>query len=1389
MKTKFTLFLFALFVFHVHSTAQTVIPTKGTDFWLGFFKNYEGVDENLGSYLRVFVVSDQNTSGVVQIPGLGWSEPFVVTANNTTSVDIPANLAEVLNSQVIEDRGINVVTQDTVAVYAISFVGFTADATKVLPTPTLGIEYIVSAYEGLDGYGSEMLIVATEDETEIEIIPACDVESGANAGVAFTISLDEGQTYMLRAVGVQDLTGTTVRGTESSGTCRPFAVFAGSGCSNAPSTCGACDHTYEQNFPTPLWGSEYYATPWVFFDNPGNQGTNETYGLRFLASVDNTVVDFDGTIINLDAGEYFTEYFVNGPKCINANNPITVTQIMQGGTCTADGDPSLLILDDVSKKIDNITFSTVESDVINDHKLNIIIDTEDLGTVSLDGVLLSETIFLPFENCNSQMWTSVNISEGSHVLSAPGGVTGYVYGFGSAESYAYSVGSFSPVPPIIIDDAICSNNQVILTMSQTYSDPTWYLYPDDENPVGTGYEFILTPPIQNGIYEGIGVLPASGCTESFFYSVESPEEIFYTISEDVTICRYQDTQLLAEGLPNPEAYTYTWSPAAGLSNPNISNPVASPSQTTTYVCTISTFSGCSTAEGSVTVTVNGGDLSGFGFEEDEISLCANEVDLDVSALEVVWQEDFDPNIDQALWQNVSGGSASAACGSSSGNGYYFNQAGARSVVTNPLDLSDGGTLNFDIKISNGSDGCDDAEFGDNVVVSYSANNGPWVVLSTLFEAGYPIFTSVELDIPIAAQTTNTRFRWAQVGTSNLNEDIWVLDNIFIATPLPTNAITVAWEPQNTVISAAGLGATIALEQDVTVFASYTFQNCNYVDSIFINVGEPFELDMLPDTSTCNADGIELYAIPSIEGDYTYSWTPAASLSIPFSATPSASPTTTTTYSVTVTSEEGCEEIGQVEIEILGLLDVDLIALPDEACPGEEIQLIGTIESPSNFTYQWTSPTPLASGNQLNNSTQIWTTSTYVLSATLTNGNCTVSDSVEVEVGNTFTVEILPDSVFECVLPGIPVSVQPSIQGSFIYSWLPASSVANASSPQTTITATDTFDLIAVVTDQQGCMARDTIEVVRKIEITDLIDSAHFCDDGFVILESGWPNSYSFLWSNGETTSVVEVDEPGLISVSVESPEGCVSSDEVEVRQFFSTPVSLGPDIELCDGEIAELSVPSIGNGVEWSNGSDEAEIEVNTTGDYWIIAEDTYCPSRDTINVFFHPIPQPIYFDTTTCFGYPDLELILDIRETENAIEWFDGSTESTIVVNEPGGYDLTLTSAFGCIGEHTIEVIEFCPGVIYIPNAFTPNNDGVNDFWFIEGESIVEFDLKVYNRWGALIYASNDIETPWLGQWRDGDTYVESDIYSYLITVRYLELDGNLSGYQEVQGHVTVIR
>jgi gliding motility-associated-like protein len=103
--------------------------------------------------------------------------------------------------------------------------------------------------------------------------------------------------------------------------------------------------------------------------------------------------------------------------------------------------------------------------------------------------------------------------------------------------------------------------------------------------------------------------------------------------------------------------------------------------------------------------------------------------------------------------------------------------------------------------------------------------------------------------------------------------------------------------------------------------------------------------------------------------------------------------------------------------------------------------------------------------------------------------------------------------------------------------------------------------------------------------------------------------------------------------------------------------------------------------------------------------------------------------------------------------------------------------------------VIEFCPGVIYIPNAFTPNNDGVNDFWFIEGENIVEFDLKVYNRWGALIYASKDIETPWLGQWRDGDTYVESDIYSYLITVRYLELDGNLSGYQEVQGHVTVIR
>ena len=150
-------------------------------------------------------------------------------------MSVPVNLAEHVTSEVIDNKSILIQTNDTVAVFAINFKSFTADGTQVFPIQSLGTDYRVHSYTGLSGYGSELLVVATKDDTQIEITPTALTLGGRPAGVPFIVNLDSGQTYQVQAsLTSGDLTGTTVLGTDSSGSCRPFAVFSGVRCTNIP---------------------------------------------------------------------------------------------------------------------------------------------------------------------------------------------------------------------------------------------------------------------------------------------------------------------------------------------------------------------------------------------------------------------------------------------------------------------------------------------------------------------------------------------------------------------------------------------------------------------------------------------------------------------------------------------------------------------------------------------------------------------------------------------------------------------------------------------------------------------------------------------------------------------------------------------------------------------------------------------------------------------------------------------------------------------------------------------------------------------------------------------------------------------------------------------------
>lgn len=190
------------------------------------------------------------------------------------------------------------------------------------------------------------------------------------------------------------------------------------------------------------------------------------------------------------------------------------------------------------------------------------------------------------------------------------------------------------------------------------------------------------------------------------------------------------------------------------------------------------------------------------------------------------------------------------------------------------------------------------------------------------------------------------------------------------------------------------------------------------------------------------------------------------------------------------------------------------------------------------------------------------------------------------------------------------------------------------------------------------------------------------------------------------------------------------------------------------------------------------------------------------INVY--PLPDVGYFAGPQPTRAPETEITFDGYSTANVVEWFwtfntfnpiGYSFEQDPVfefpVTEGGIYpvQLQITDANGCVNVVNRQIEIQSMFNLYIPNSFTPNNDGYNDAFFVEGTDIDpdRFEFEVWNRWGELVWATTDPTDAWYGQvGEDGQHYVPNGPYSYRIEVHSVEDE---TFRKEVFGVVTIIR
>jgi len=425
--------------------------TEGTDFWFGFMesRNYSN-----NHYIEITVTARESTKFKIFTGAqeTQYGSEYLVQGNNSVQIRIsPWELVEATGSEEIQDKGIRLVSENPVNVYALNYDRSSADVAVIYPIESLGKEYFAICFdpridERNDGsYGngrnSQFLVVAAEDSTRVIIIPSKVTDKLVNANDSIIVTLSKGEVYQVQSMNFDNLTGQGDLTGSYILSDKPIAFFSGSLATTIPAESGvnAWDHLYEQIPPIHSWGREYFAVPLK---------SREQDRYRVMAAKDSTIIYIDGSPpIFLDRGEFeeFVLYY-NNPKRIYSEKPILVAQYSQSKSVDNNytgghGDPFMIILSSTTQSKNDVTFVAYDSNQIQKYYVNIVTLTSEVGNIRFDGLTIQNE-FKPFTG-SFFSYAQKAIYPGTHRINninEDRGFLAYVYGFGNVESYGYGVG-------------------------------------------------------------------------------------------------------------------------------------------------------------------------------------------------------------------------------------------------------------------------------------------------------------------------------------------------------------------------------------------------------------------------------------------------------------------------------------------------------------------------------------------------------------------------------------------------------------------------------------------------------------------------------------------------------------------------------------------------------------------------------------------------------------------------------------------------------------------------------------------------------------------------------------------------------------------------------------
>ncbi len=584
-------------------------------------------------------------------------------------------------------------------------------------------------------------------------------------------------------------------------------------------------------------------------------------------------------------------------------------------------------------------------------------------------------------------------------------------------------------------------------------------------------------------------------------------------------------------------------------------------------------------------------------------------------------------------------------------------------------------------------------------------------------------------------------------------------------------------PYNYVWSTGSTNDNISSVGAGTYYLTVTDANsCQKIDSADVgNIGGP-TLSITSTNVSCFglSDGSATVVANGGSSPYTYAWSSGGN-------TDTETGLSASTYTVTVTDATSC--ISTEDVTISEPTEITAIeTVTDVSCAGSSDGSISISVSggSSPYNYNWSSggtnatETGLAGG---------------AYSVTVTDNNaCTFEATYTVNEGPALNMSVVSTSDVSCN-GGNNGSAIVNLDGGtapVTYTW-DNSSIGN------TIYNLEvgTYNVTAV--DVNGCTANTSVTIneptAMQIDVNTVDAHCGNSDGSATVVASGGISPYNYLWSDGSTEDNLTNLAMGIYIVTVTDANGCQQVITNVINNTNAPIITLVGSNVYCNGDSTGTITSNVTGGTQpysylWSTGSTEDNIYNLVAGDYFVSVSD----ANNCTSIAQHSITQPdtklkINSEITqsSCNEMNDgaIQLSVEYGTEPYNYTWSTGEATDYLENVKVGIYNVTVTDANNCETSNVVEVTSVKESCLHVYNTLTPNGDGKNDTWIIDGiENFSNVDVKVFNQWGNLVWEHTGYYENWDGT-KNGKL-LPAATYYYILDL------GN--GFDVLKGDLTII-